>query len=62
MIVGALIGACLVTKTNSAPLIFAIFIFRERKIQLMTAGAVVFSAILFTLPVAGRYGEIFGYN
>jgi len=62
MIVGALIGACLATKTNSAPLIFAIFIFRERKIQLMTAGAVMLFVILFTLPVAGRYGEIFGYN
>jgi hypothetical protein len=33
MIVGALIGACLATKTNSLPLIFAIFIFRERRFR-----------------------------
>jgi hypothetical protein len=60
MIVGALIGACLATKTNSLP--FAIFIFRERKIQMIAAGAAVVLAIVFALPIVGRYGEIFGYN
>jgi len=62
IIVGVLIGACLATKTNAMPLIFSIFIFRDRKMQVRTAAVAVLSAIIFTLPVAGKYREIFGYN
>jgi hypothetical protein len=62
VIVGVLIGACLVTKTNALPWIFIVFIFRERKIRIVAAATAVLAAIVITLPVASRYGNIIRYN
>jgi hypothetical protein len=41
---------------------FRHFHFPRTKIQMIVAGAAVVFAIVFTLPIVGRYGEIFGYN
>lgn len=61
-IVGALIGACLATKTSALPLVFSILIFRERRIQVAAAASAVLAGFVCTLPVAGKYGGIIGYN
>jgi hypothetical protein len=62
VIVGALLGACLATKTNAIALIPCIFIFRERRVQVAAALSAILAGIFFTLPVAGKYGVIIRYN
>jgi hypothetical protein len=60
-LVGVLIGACLATKTNALPLIFCFYIF-ERKIGELAVKWAVFSLVVLTLPVIGKYGAIITFN
>jgi hypothetical protein len=52
-LVGALIGACLATKTDALPLIFCFYIF-ERKIGEIAVKWAVLSLVVCTLPVVGK--------
>jgi hypothetical protein len=60
-LVGALIGACLATKTDALPLIFCFYIF-ERKIGEIAVKWAVLSLVVCTLPVVGKYGAIIIFN
>jgi hypothetical protein len=62
MALGAILGACLATKTNSAPLVLCLLVFRDRSFRLRALVATALFALCFTLPVARNYQLIIEYN
>jgi hypothetical protein len=61
-LVGALVGACLATKTSALPLLLTLLVFRDRKSQLIAACSAALTAIVLTMVVASHYGEIVRFN
>jgi len=61
-LVGVILGACVTTKTTAAPLLLLVFLFSEWKTRFVAMAAAVASAVVLTLPIADRYGDIIAYN
>ena len=58
MPVGLLLGACVATKMTALPLCLTVFFFRSHRTRAMAASWFTLAAIVLTLPIAHRYGDV----